>query len=646
MKSNLLFFCFFYLYCTFLAAENVLIKSEKISFDKNKEISVFQDNIEFKTSDNRIIKSDYAEFNKKTGIIKFKKNIFASDQQNNIINTEYAEFDQKTKIFLTKGVTKITTSEKYIIEGSDIIYNKNKNLLYSKNKTKLVDQDKNSINLTNFEYQINESIFKSIGEISITDNSNNNYEFSQIYIDTKKKEIIGTDIKARMDPDQFGVNSKNKPRLFANTIQISKDKNIFNKGIFTLCDYRKNDKCPPWQIQSTKILHDNKKKTIYYDNAIIKIYNIPIFYFPKLSHPDPTVDRRSGFLPPTFYDTKNLGAGLSVPYFFALDKDKNFTLTNRFYVSENPLFMGEYHQAFKNSNFFAEFGFTEGYKKSSNSKNEGSKSHFFSKFVKNFKGTNNSDNNLTITTQSVSNNKYLKLYDISTELVNHDNDTLENKIEFSRETENTFIGFNASVYEDLANNNEYEYILPEIIVDKSLTNNKFGSIDFQSNLKMHNYDTNKVSRSLINDLNWNSQDFYFKSSIKNKFLTKIRNINYENKNIDQFKEDFTNELYGALALYSELSLEKENGLKKYNLKPKSFLRFAPGNMRKENSGQRLNTLSAFSIDRLNSLTNFETGLSGAFGFDYQIKDDNNEFNFSVAQIINEKKSEKNIIRQV
>ena len=167
--------------------------------------------------------------------------------------------------------------------------------MYSKNKTKLVDQDKNSINLTNFEYQINESIFKSIGEISITDNSNNNYEFSQIYIDTKKKEIIGTDIKARMDPDQFGVNSKNKPRLFANTIQISKDKNIFNKGIFTLCDYRKNDKCPPWQIQSTKILHDNKKKTIYYDNAIIKIYNIPIFYFPKLSHPDPTVDRRSGF---------------------------------------------------------------------------------------------------------------------------------------------------------------------------------------------------------------------------------------------------------------------------------------------------------------------------------------------------------------
>ena len=52
---------------------------------------------------------------------------------------------------------------------------------------------------------------------------------------------------------------------------------------------------PPWTIQSKKMLHDNIKKTIYYDNAIVKVYDFPIF-FPKLSHPDPSVERRSGFL--------------------------------------------------------------------------------------------------------------------------------------------------------------------------------------------------------------------------------------------------------------------------------------------------------------------------------------------------------------
>ena len=52
------------------------------------------------------------------------------------------------------------------------------------------------------------------------------------------------------------------------------------------------------------MLHDNKKKTIFYDNAVVKVYDIPIFYIPRLSHPDPSVERRSGFLPPSFSDSK------------------------------------------------------------------------------------------------------------------------------------------------------------------------------------------------------------------------------------------------------------------------------------------------------------------------------------------------------
>ena len=152
----------------------------------------------------------------------------------------------------------------------------------------------------------------------------------------------------------------------------------------TLCNYRKNDKYT-LGIQSSKMLHDNKKKTIYYENALVKIYDIPIFYIPKVSHPDPTVDRRSGFSPPTISDTKNLGSSVTIPYFFAINNDKNFTLNSRIFNSENPLFVGEYHQAFKNSNFYADFGYTEGYKKTSETKKAGDKSHF-SKFIKSFKG--------------------------------------------------------------------------------------------------------------------------------------------------------------------------------------------------------------------------------------------------------------------
>ena len=108
------------------------------------------------------------------------------------------------------------------------------------------------------------------------------------------------------------------------------------------------------------------------------------YFFTEISSSDPTVDRRSGFLPPSFTDSKNLGFGASIPYFFAIDNDKNFTLTSNLYFDENPLITGEYHQVFKDSSLIADFGFTEGYKKTSSTKKEGSKSHIFSKFVKNF----------------------------------------------------------------------------------------------------------------------------------------------------------------------------------------------------------------------------------------------------------------------
>ena len=63
-------------------------------------------------------------------------------------------------------------------------------------------------------------------------------------------------------------------------------------------------------------------------------------------------------------------------------------------------------------------------------------------------------------------------------------------------------------------------------------------------------------------------------------------------------------------------------------------------MRKESSGIRLNPINAFSLDRLNNLNNFETGLSSTIGFDYKIKNKDRDFDFSVAQILSEKENKK------
>ena len=130
---------------------------------------------------------------------------------------------------ITKGKTKIFTSEKYTLNGEDITMdNKNKIITSNKNSI-LLDQDGNKVFLDNFEYSIDRNLFKSVGYVKIEDLNKNIYEFSQIYIDTKKKEILGTDTKSYLNQEEFKINEKNKPRIFANTINIKKEKAVLKK---------------------------------------------------------------------------------------------------------------------------------------------------------------------------------------------------------------------------------------------------------------------------------------------------------------------------------------------------------------------------------------------------------------------------------
>ena len=63
-------------------------------------------------------------------------------------------------------------------------------------------------------------------------------------------------------------------------------------------------------------------------------------------------------------------------------------------------------------------------------------------------------------------------------------------------------------------------------------------------------------------------------------------------------------------------------------------------MRKETSGSRINPLNVFDMDRLNHINNFETGLTGTFGLDYEIKNNDKNFDFSIAQIVNKEENKK------
>ncbi len=131
----------------------------------------------------------------------------------------------------------------------------------------------------------------------------------------------------------------------------------FSKVSATSCHVCANGRPPLWQIRARKVIHDQLERQLYFEGAQLRVLDFPVFYFPYLRLPDPTLDRATGFLVPSIRSTSQLGTGVQVPYFFKIGDHKDLTLTP--YVSAQTKTLGyRYRQAFKNGRIQIEGAFT------------------------------------------------------------------------------------------------------------------------------------------------------------------------------------------------------------------------------------------------------------------------------------------------
>ena len=614
MKNN--FFYSLVLFCSIFVLEalsqELEINSSKVKYDNLDKVTIFEGDVN------------------------------SIDEKGNKLFSEYARYNEFDEVIKTTGKTKIITSKGYEVSSSNVVFDNKKKIIKSNYSTQIKDKDGNKITVDMFNYSITNNIFFSKGNIKIFDLNNNNYSFSEIYIDENKKKIIGSDVKAFLNEGNIAKN--NDTRFFANTMVLSKNTNTLEKGIFTTCKRRENGKCTPWVLQSEKINHDLAKKTIFYENVVLKIYDFPIFYSPKFSHPDPTVDRRSGLLAPALTNSSTLGSGFSLPYFLNLANDRDLTLTPKIYLNENPLLLGEYRQDFKNSFLFIDAGYTPGYKKKSNTKTDGSRLHFFSKFNMSLIEEDDKNSNLEINLQKATNDTYFKIYDLETSLVDKEKKDLENSINYTYQNEDFYFSLSPSKYEDMTKIGHLrdEYLLPLTVEKNIMSNEKFGFLDLNTNLKIRNYDTNKRTDFLINDFNWKSNKWLNKFGFENSVLGQVKTVNYQAKKTKKFKNNGTNsEIKSALGYFTKLGMYKNDVSNKniYTLTPKFLLRYAPGHMRNIDSG-RLNYSNLYKINKFNDMDVLENGLSTSIGFDFKKnkldKENNiaNEiFSFSAGQVV-------------
>jgi LPS-assembly protein len=98
------------------------------------------------------------------------------------------------------------------------------------------------------------------------------------------------------------------------------------KTSVTSCHVCEDGKPPLWQIRAERVIHDQVEQQLYFENAQVRILDVPECYFPAVRRPDPTLNRTSGCLVPSTRTTSNLGTGVKVPYFFTLGESRDLTL--------------------------------------------------------------------------------------------------------------------------------------------------------------------------------------------------------------------------------------------------------------------------------------------------------------------------------
>jgi LPS-assembly protein len=149
------------------------------------------------------------------------------------------------------------------------------------------------------------------------------------------------------------------------------------KGVYSPCQKCvADDGTPFWQLKALRVTHNQKEQEIEYRDVTLEILGFPIFYTPYLTHPDPTVKRKSGFLTPRYGNDSNLGLIIETPYYFNIAPDKDATLRPIITSDEGPVLAGQYRQRFTNGHFEIDASSTYG------SDDSGDKSYRAHAFVK------------------------------------------------------------------------------------------------------------------------------------------------------------------------------------------------------------------------------------------------------------------------
>jgi LPS-assembly protein len=240
-----------------------------------------------------------------TGDNLFKQQFGSGKNQPLLLQADQMIYDRQSDRVIAKGNIEIYYNN-YVLLADEIVYDQRTNELTALGNVRIKEPDGSVVNAD---------------KITLTDN------FRDGFIQTLRV----------VTKDDARISAANARRIDGETTE-------FDNAQYTPCKACKEnpEAAPIWRIKATKIIHKKAEQNVYYEDARLEFFGVPLVYVPYFYHPDPAVKRRSGFLTPSFGHSNELGFTTEVPYYYAFSPSYDLTLTPVVTTEAGFLLKGEW----------------------------------------------------------------------------------------------------------------------------------------------------------------------------------------------------------------------------------------------------------------------------------------------------------------
>ena len=252
----------------------------------------------------------------------------------------YAEFEPRKDIITAVDIQKNKTDQEPDIyfSADQIEGNENQGTITAKGDV-VVKRDTLTLHADILDYNQKQDTLVAKGNVLLEDESG-----TKIFADN----VSLAEHMNRAEINKIKVLLVDESKVWAESFRQKANGNkVMRNAVYTPCDFCENISTPLWRIRARKVTHDDASKDVNYNDAFLDVKNVPVLYTPFLSHPDPSVKRRSGFLAPKIGSSSYLGSNLQLNYYFAPDDSSDFLFSPTFSNKRDVLWGGAYRQYFQ-----------------------------------------------------------------------------------------------------------------------------------------------------------------------------------------------------------------------------------------------------------------------------------------------------------